>query len=197
MRVLVDMDGVIADWGNAYGASLDKYGSEAANIPRHKDQRSFNLNEGRTAREREIIAQVMVEHGFYARLEPIPGAKQALKGMVKAGHDVRIVTSPWVSNPTCASDKLNWIVRHYGSHWGSRVIITTDKTLVHGDILIDDKPEVTGELVPTWEHVLFDQPYNHDVTWRRRLVDWGAWRDLLAGSVYASTEVAVAEAVKG
>lgn len=197
MRVLVDMDGVIADWGRAYGESLDMFGADAADIPRHADQRSFNLNEGRTDRERAIIAAVMVEPGFYARLEPIDGAKQALKQMVKDGHDVRIVTSPWVSNPTCASDKLNWIVRNYGSHWGSRVVITTDKTLVHGDILIDDKPEVTGVAVPTWEHVLFDQPYNRDVSGRRRLVDWDAWRDLLDGAVYASTEHAVAEAVQG
>lgn len=163
MRILVDLDGVLADWGKAYGESLDAYGEEAALIPRHADQRSFNLNEGRTEREKEIIAAVMVEEGFYARLQPIPGAKQALKAAVKAGHDVRIVTSPWVSNPTCASDKLNWIVQHYGSHWGSRVVITTDKTLVRGDILIDDKPEVTGSMEPYWTHVIFDQPYNQHV----------------------------------
>lgn len=197
MRVLVDMDGVIADWGRAYGESLDTFGADAADIPRHADQRSFNLNEGRTDRERAIIAAVMIEPGFYARLDPIDGAKQALNQMVEDGHDVRIVTSPWVSNPTCASDKLNWIVRYYGSHWGSRVVITTDKTLVQGDILIDDKPEVTGVAVPTWEHVLFDQPYNRDVSDRRRLVDWGGWRDLLDGAVYASTAYAVAEAVRG
>lgn len=179
MQVLVDMDGVIADWGRAYGESLDRYGDAAANIPRHKDQRSFNLNEGRTPEERKIIAAVMVEDGFYSRLDPIPGAKAALKAMVKEGHDVRIVTSPWVSNPSCASDKLNWVVRHYGSHWGARVIITTDKTLVHGDILIDDKPEVTGAHIPTWEHVLFHQPYNVTVEGKRRLTAWSEWRDLV------------------
>ncbi len=181
MRILVDMDGVIADWGHAYGLSLDAFGDEAALIPRHKDQRSFNLNEGRTERERAIIAAVMVEPGFYARLEPIPGAKQALKAMVKQGHDVRIVTSPWVSNPTCASDKLNWIVKHYGSHWGARVIITTDKTLVYGDVLIDDKPEIHGDVEPTWEHILFDQPYNQNVQ-KARIRDWSEWADVLGVS---------------
>lgn len=163
MRFLIDMDGVIADWGHAYGESLETYGEAAAAIPRHGDQRTFNLNEGRTKEERDIIAQVMVEPGFYQRLRPIPGAKAALKAAVAAGHDVRIVTSPWVSNPTCASDKLNWIVKHYGSHWGARVIITSDKTLVRGDYLIDDKPEVTGSAEPEWEHVFYDQPYNEDI----------------------------------
>jgi 5'-nucleotidase len=171
MRILVDMDGVIADWGHAYGESLERHGEAARLIPRHADQRTFNLNDGRTEEEKDIIASVMVEPGFYAQLQPIPGAKQALKEAVKAGHDVRIVTSPWVSNPTCASDKLNWIVKHYGSQWGARVVITADKTLVRGDILIDDKPEVKGSLMPEWEHILFDQPYNQHVQ-RRRIVQW-------------------------
>ena len=179
MRILVDMDGVIADWGAAYGESLDAFGADAADIPRHKDQRSFNLNDGRTDRERAIIGAVLVEPGFYSRLQPIPGAKPALRAMRKAGHDVRIVTSPWVSNPTCASDKLNWVADRYGSHWAARVIITTDKTLVHGDVLIDDKPEVTGIETPSWEHVLFDQPYNRDVTGKRRIRDWAEWEQVL------------------
>lgn len=179
MRVLVDMDGVIADWGRAYGESLDRHGYAAAGIPRHRDQTGFNLNAGRTAEEKRIIASVMVEPGFYSRLQPIPGAMTALKTMLKEGHDVRIVTSPWVSNRTCASDKLNWVVERYGSHWGARVIITTDKTLVHGDVLIDDKPSVTGVAEPLWTHILFDQPYNRDVD-RPRITAWSEWRRVLA-----------------
>lgn len=179
MRILVDMDGVIADWGLAYGESLDRYGEPAALIPRHADQRSFNLNEGRTVEERALIAAVMVEAGFYSRLLPIRGAKTALRSMLKAGHDVRLCTSPWVSNPTCASDKLNWVAKNYGTHWAQRVIITTDKTLVHGDFLIDDKPDVKGVHTPSWEHVLFTQPYNTHITDRRRITDWAEWEAAL------------------
>jgi len=179
MRVLVDMDGVIADWGAAYGASLDAFGPAAWGIPRHSDQRSFNLKEGRTVAEKRIIDLVMVEPGFYSRLQPIPGASWALRSMHQRGHDVRIVTSPFVSNPTCASDKLNWVREHYGDRWAQRVILTTDKTLVWGDVLIDDKPEVTGDVEPAWEHVLFDQPYNRDVTGKRRIRDWDEWEKVL------------------
>lgn len=191
MRVLVDMDGVIADWGHAYGESLDRFGDEAAAIPRHKDQRQFDLTAGRTDREKALIGAVMVEPGFYSRIKPIDGAEAALKAMVDDGHDVRIVTSPWISNPTCASDKLNWVVRHYGHLWGPRVIITADKTLVRGDILIDDKPEIHGEEEPTWEHVLFDQPYNREAK-RRRLHDWAedSWRDILKGYYSGGAHIA-------
>lgn len=180
-RILVDMDGVIADWGGAWNNAMDLIGEAAANIPRHEQQMTFNLNEGRTPEEKAIIAEVMVTEGFYRHLSPIGGAKTALRSMLKAGHDVRIVTSPWISNPTCASDKLNWVAKYYGTHWAQRVILTTDKTLVRGDYLIDDKPEVKGSEDPTWEHILFDQPYNKTVEGRKRIVNWEDWESVLNG----------------
>lgn len=176
MRLLVDMDAVIAHWGAEFDKCLNVFGPVADGIPRTAHQQQWNLNEGRTAAERKIIEQVMIEPGFYRRLELIPGAKQALKAAlkaaVKAGHDVRIVSSPYISNPTCASDKLDWIARHYGSQWASRLILTNDKTVVHGDILVDDKPEVTGSMEPTWMHVLFgDYAYNRAVA-GPRITEW-------------------------
>jgi 5'-nucleotidase len=173
------MDGVLADWGRAYGEFLDGYGEAASAIPRHHQQTTFNLNTDRTPAEKQIIKCIMNDPSFYAVLEPIPGARTALREMLKEGHDVRIVTSPWVSNPTCASDKLNWVVRRYGAHWGQRVIITTDKTIVRGDVLIDDKPDVTGVEVPDWTQVFFTQPYNVGLD-GARITNWSEWRDVLA-----------------
>lgn len=161
MRLLVDMDAVIAHWGAEFDRSLDRIGVGTAGIPRTANQESWDLNKGRTPAEKKIIQQVMTEPGFYQRLEPITGAITALKRALKDGHDVRIVSAPYISNPTCASDKVDWIVRFYGSHWASRLILTNDKTVVHGDFLIDDKPEITGSMEPTWRHVVFgDYPYN-------------------------------------
>lgn len=182
LRLLVDQDGVLADWGPEYNRQLNMAGSIAANIPRHEERTNWHLHEGRTEVEKRIIRGIMAKPGFYANLEPIPGAKEVLKDLVKQGVDVRIVSSPFISNPTCASDKMNWIVKHYGSHWGSRLILTTDKTTVRGDVLIDDKPEITAldgtPGAPEWRHVLFgDYAYNRHVTDRPRLLRWTA-RDL-------------------
>lgn len=164
MRLLVDQDAVISSWGDGFDRRLDAYGEAAANIPRTAHQQQWDLNAGRTPAEVKIIREVMEAPGFYRDLEPIPGAKRALKDALRAGHDVRIVSSPFISNPTCASDKLDWIVRHYGSHWGSRLVLTNDKTIVRGDILVDDKPEISGSMDPSWMHVVFgDYAYNRHV----------------------------------
>lgn len=174
MRLLVDMDAVIAHWGAEYDRCLDRAGSAGANIPRSVDQQDWDLKKGLGPRQAKVVDRIMQEPGFYTRLEPIDGAKEALKAAVKDGHDVRIVSSPYISNPTCASDKLDWIARHYGSHWASRLILTNDKTVVHGDFLIDDKPVIKGSMTPTWRRVIFgDYPYNRHVS-GLRITRWTA-----------------------
>lgn len=175
--ILVDMDGVLADWGSGYGAALDEHGDVARNIRRHHQQETFDLHHGCTPVESAVIATVMDQMSYYD-LEPMPGAVDALHEMVERGHEVRIVTSPWITNPTCASDKLAWMMRHFGPEWGRRVIIASDKTLVMGDYLIDDKPEIVGHYPPAWEHIVFDQPYNKTVT-QRRLTDWADWKEVI------------------
>lgn len=176
--VLVDMDGVLADWGSGYGAALDGHGDSARNIRRHHQQETFDLHHGCTPAESAIIATVM-DQMSYLDLDPMPGAADALHGMVDAGHEVRIVTSPWITNPTCASDKLAWMMRHFGHEWGRRVVISSDKTVVMGDYLIDDKPEVSGIYTPVWEHIVFEQPYNKTVP-QRRMTAWDQWKEVIA-----------------
>ena len=179
MRVLVDQDGVLADWGKAWDAALEPYGDGGMFIPRHLDQRSFNLKDGRSPDEVQIINAIMEHPGFYADLEPIDGAITALKEILADGHDVAIVTSPYYSNPTCIADKVEWVRRHLGGKWLSRVILAGDKTRVSGDILIDDKDYITGARVPDWEHVHFTQPYNAHITGQRRLDSWADWRSVV------------------
>lgn len=176
-RVLVDMDGVIANWGKQWDIELEAM-DLGPQFPRHAEQTSFNLKENLSDEDAAIVDEIMACEGFYAELEEIEGAFIALRQILRMGHDVRIVTSPWISNPTCASDKINWVRERLGEEWAKRVVITTDKTIVSGDVLIDDKPSITGSAVPTWEHILFDQPYNQGGT-KRRILDWADWPTIL------------------
>lgn len=176
--ILIDMDGVLADWGGNYSRHLDERGAHES-IRRHQQQQSFDLFEGVDTSYHGLIHEIMDHPGFYAELEPMDGAAQALDDMLRSGHYPFIVTSPWPSNPTCASDKLDWAERHIGKGWAKRTIITSDKTLVIGDYLIDDKPRITGHWSkPFWRHVLFDQPYNKTVD-QPRMTHWSQWREFI------------------
>ncbi len=65
-----------------------------------------------------------------------------------------------------------------GEDWLENTIVTRDKTLIHGDYLIDDKPKVGGLIKPKWEHIVFDQPYNRNIDNKLR-INWSNYMDAL------------------
>lgn len=40
--------------------------------------------------------------------------------------------------------QFRWIEKHLGKHWCDKIIITKDKTMANGHLLIDDKPNISG-----------------------------------------------------
>lgn len=45
----------------------------------------------------------------------------------------------------CVSVQYAWVEKHLGHDFLEQVILTRDKTLIAGDLLIDDKPDILGE----------------------------------------------------
>lgn len=46
----------------------------------------------------------------------------------------------------CVFFQYAWVEKHLGRDFLEQVILTRDKTLIAGDLLIDDKPDIQGEL---------------------------------------------------
>lgn len=179
LHILVDMDGVIANWNKRF-LELSSELFPHIDFPFAKEFTNWDLTHGLDAEGIAAVYHVMNVSGFYAELEPTPGAAQALNEMLDEGYHVSLCTSPMVTNRTCASDKIFWAEEHIGPGWGKRTIITSDKTVIMGDYLFDDKPEIHGASIPVWEHILFDQPYNRtDNMNRKRITDWANWRDYI------------------
>lgn len=155
--ILIDQDGVLADfeksaqeiWQKRYGAPL----------PLGERRQHFYLHQ-ELPQHAKALNDIYAEQGFFENLAPIDGAVSALHEMLNAGLDVRICTAPINAYRHCVSEKFAWVEQHLGSEWVKRVILTKDKTWVRGDVLIDDKPDITGALTPTWVHYVYDQPYN-------------------------------------
>lgn len=180
MIVLFDMDDVLCDHEGDFLKRWRERHPDLPHIPlerRHcfKITRQYLSECGATA---DLVKNIRCAPGFVAALTPIPGALEAVREITARGHATYLCTAPMNGNPTCASEKFEWVVRHLGQEYHDRVIITNDKTLVRGDLLIDDKPEIRGALVPTWEQVLYDFAYNRGVTGKRRIT-WDNWREVL------------------
>jgi len=176
LTILIDIDGTLAIWLRSFDRLMLRLDPNVA-ILNTDDYNVFN----RYNSDPRIIQAALDMEGFYADLEPMPGAIDAVAEMRADGHDVVFLSMPTATNPTCASDKYRWVERHFGTDMVARTTLAFDKTRVHGSVLLDDKPSVTGAVTPSWQHILFDAEYNRHVTDRARLTHWAEWRKVLVG----------------
>ncbi len=168
------MDNVIADFD---GYIVEKMFKENPDISL-EDRSNFHIRYDFPKELEESIKKIYLAKGFFESLNPLPDSLDALEYMQQKIGDIFICTSPITQNPYCLQEKSDWINRKLGPAWVKKTIMTKDKTIIHGDILIDDKPSISGLRKPTWEHILYDQPYNRDVSDKKRL-NWTNFKDVL------------------
>lgn len=119
-RILFDMDGVLCNYAKRF----------------HELQS-------------DTIIYPQALYGFYTSLEPIEGMLEIYKWLVDNGHHVNIVTRPSYLNPLCYTEKRVWVEKHLGLEAAKNMIICWDKSLIKGDILVDDNdhPGFEGDII--------------------------------------------------
>ena len=208
--ILLDMDNTLVDWdaefirrfGERWSRPVDELREYESTTPEtstslSSQQRLEQFVRSRTHFEieknmpnektQQLALDVLSEPGFFENLQFFPGAKSVLQKLVAPvntggyGAEVYLVTAPHPRCAgSCAREKFAFVERELGPEWLPRLIITRDKTLIGGDILVDDKPVVTGNNAkPTWTHVLFDRSYNRaaacgdeKIKGKERVVGW-------------------------
>ncbi|XP_015991700.2 5'(3')-deoxyribonucleotidase, mitochondrial isoform X1 [Rousettus aegyptiacus] len=193
LRVLVDMDGVLADFE---GGFLRKFRARFPDQPfiALEDRRGFWVSEqyGRLQPGlSEKAISIWESENFFIDLEPLPGAVEAVKQMANLENtEVFICTSPIKMYKYCPYEKYAWVEKHFGPDFLEQVVLTRDKTVVSADLLIDDRPDITGkwpaagaEPNPSWEHILFTCCHNRHVQLQppsRRIHSWADdWKTIL------------------
>jgi 5'-nucleotidase len=177
MLILVDQDNVLADFDAGFLAAWRAAHPSAPFVP-PAARRAWNPRDDLPAEFREAAMRVYASRHFFRDLPAIPGGREALEQMLGFGWNVRICTAPIERYEHCVSEKFAWVERHLGPEWCRRIVLTADKTVVHGDWLIDDKVDIVGSRAPSWRHALFDANHNRHVAHPHRL-DWRQWRDVL------------------
>lgn len=117
MRLMIDMDGVLCDFDAGYN---------------------------RIRAEKPDVEFPQSMPGMFASLAPIKGAIEAVNRL-RETHDVWILTAPSVKNPHCYTEKRLWIEQHFDLAMAYRLIIAHDKSLVLGDVLVDDHISGKGQ----------------------------------------------------
>lgn len=178
--VLVDMDNTLVDFDLEFGKRWAQARPQDG-LSLIKSRRHFELEQNFSPDLKPLAIEIMSQPGFFIAFEPQKYAVQAVKEMEAAGLHVMLCTAPLpFQYESCVAEKFAWVRKWLGEEWLSRIVVTRDKTLVKGRVLIDDKPRVAGACdAPEWVHVLFDQPYNREVMDRPRLADWREWRKVV------------------
>lgn len=176
MVILVDMDGVIVDFEEGFLRGWRKRYPKLQFVPLER-RKTQKIKDNYPAEYSSKIEDIYNKPGFYKTLKAIPQAVEALTIMQQLVGDVFICSTPLSKNPKNMQERYDWIRRYLGEFWTRRLILTSDKTLIRGDILIDDWVR-TGLYQPVWELVLFDQPYNKGENNKRRL-NWSNWKEVL------------------
>lgn len=177
MRILIDMDGVLSDFDGEFLKRWRERYPDKFYVP-IEERTTFYVKQQYPDDLKPLVSEIVLEPGFFRDMMPIEGGKEALDEMDDLGHEVFICTSPLSAYKNCVLEKFEWVDRVIGAKWVKSIILTKDKTLVKADYIIDDKPEITGvEHTPSWEHILYDRPYNRKADKKR--LTWSNWKSVL------------------
>ena len=177
MIILIDMDDVIADFDGEFYRKWNKIHPDKHITP-PDERKCFYLIDESPEEYTELIRGVYTAPGFIKSLPVIKGSIEGVKEIASKGHKIFICTAPLNAYQNCVKEKYEWIEEHLGFEWTKKLILTKDKTLVQGDILIDDKPEVTGVAKPVWEHIVFEKAYNRNTNHTKRIT-WQNYKEVL------------------
>ena len=172
--LLLDMDGIIADF-NLY--SIQTYNRLFPNAK--LDEKNVNNYIGdheviHPSIDPKALRRPYKDPGAFINLPVMIGSQAAIEELEEL-FDIYVVTTQYYGNPTCVHEKHVWLQRHFPSI-ADKGIFTKHKSMVKGDILVDDRPanlaaykaanpkaktasleypwsnpEVTDILSPTWE----------------------------------------------
>ncbi len=174
MIVLVSLSRVLADVEREFCRLWECMYRLRPKVPMEQ-RRSPNLVDDYPKMYREDVKSILSARGFFRHLMPVAGAVEALHEMTTNGLDVRICTSSLPDSLFFAQEKIGWVRQYLGESWAGRMILTPDKAIVRGDLLITAIPPRIESMEPTWRPIIFDQPFNQGLA-GPRLYSWADWR---------------------
>jgi 5'(3')-deoxyribonucleotidase len=191
MRVIVDMDGVLSDWRRGVLIEFEKQGLTLLPSEYWTSRRIEKwVLPGEEKNAAEVVNKLMLRPGFWESLELIQGAKEYFTRLhYLLREDLYIGTVPWWSSPSCAHEKVQWVMKHFPSFdVYKHLIMGHPKWMLDADLLIDDSAE---QIIP-WaasgrSAIVVDYQYNQEVRANnRRVFRARTWEEIfkIVGDLY-------------
>ena len=171
--ILLDLDAVLFDFHGALHDHVARIAQEMSfenTLPQEFD--TWALFNGHKETD-EAISRSLNSPGFFGDMPVMPGAVEAV-AFLREYAEVFFCSTPFHTNPTCAEEKSYAVNKHFGKGSGQRLILTSDKTVISGEVLVDDRPDVKGVLshYHDWTQVFFTHKYNSHIEGVPRIREW-------------------------
>ena len=153
MTILIDMDDVLEQLLVGWTAYLnERYGTSVS----AEDVKNWNVSLAYPMLTYEQVYPATHDDALWDYVPPMPGAVEAVKQLIDEGHDVYVVTATEYQSLKAKMDKVLFKYFPYLSF--DKVIITKNKHLIKGDVLIDDGPHnlAGGD----YKKLLYDASHN-------------------------------------
>lgn len=155
MRILVDVDGVICNFCQVYLHELAMF---SGRYHKESDVTDWHFDKcvSSEAEDRAVWRWLQVEDAVRT-IPEYPGATDFLASL-RARGQVVAVTTP-ANTPRWCYERTQWLLdRGFKSE---EIIFAKDKSLVRGDVLIDDHPENVNAFAGAGGvGILLDRPWN-------------------------------------
>lgn len=176
--LLFDMDDVLADLGTDWLNVYNEYYQDNL-TPSHLT--SWDTSNIVKAECGDNIYKLLKEEGLFSDLKPTEYSQDVMSNLIDNNFEVFLVSdSPkgysyfdgvaTKGNP--ADDKRAWAKKHFPFIKEKNIIFTSEKYLVQGNILVDDKPQTYHLFKKINRNILLmDRPYNRDIVSDSRVLN--------------------------
>lgn len=155
MTILVDMDDVLED---LTGAWIDFLNNEYGTGVNRDTPREWEMDKSFPELTKAQVYAPLYDPDFWNTVKPIPNAPAALERLIREGFDIYVVTA---SNYVTLQAKMDDVLfKYYPFLDWDNVIVTSNKQIIRGDILIDDAPH--NLLDGDYYKILMDAPHNRN-----------------------------------
>jgi 5'-nucleotidase len=156
MRIICDLDSIVVDLMSAW---LRDY--NAAHNDSATEENFLTWDMHKHVKGGKAIYGIINQPGYFRHLPMLPGAEDALKTLVRRGHEVYLVTA--ASFPVNYVDKIEWCAEYLPFIDKKNVVVAHAKHIIPADAIIDDGPhnaEAYRKAHPNAQVLTIGYPYN-------------------------------------
>ena len=160
MIILVDIDNTITNMNHVW---LKYINNQYKTNYKYSDITHWNFFNDLQAGGKDVFNILHIPQ-FWKDITVYPNAVLALEHWAKKGHQVYLTTASDVLSPSFHV-KMEQILKPFSSHLinQNNIIVTNNKELINGDVLIDDKLETIDKWVKLGKMGFIpDQPWNRN-----------------------------------